>query len=102
MAKPYKLMTEEEKTAFNQYCIQRWRQRKLDAIKYKGGKCERCEYDKCPDALEFHHLNPNEKEAAWNEMRKWSWEKVLTELDKCSILCSNCHREVHSELRAHS
>ena len=39
MSKPYKLMTEEEKSKFNQYCIQRWQQRKLDAIEYKGGSC---------------------------------------------------------------
>ncbi len=99
MSKPYKLMTEEEKSAFNQYCIQRWRQRKLDAVEYKGGKCERCGYDKYPDVLEFHHLDPQSKEASWNEMRKWNWNKVLTEIDKCSILCANCHREVHVELR---
>jgi len=95
-------MTEEEKSAFNQYCIQRWRQRKLDAVEYKGSKCERCGYNKYPDVLEFHHLDPAKKEASWNEMRKWSWDKILTELDKCAILCANCHREVHVELRAHS
>jgi predicted HNH restriction endonuclease len=99
MGKPYKLMTEEEKSSFNQYCIQRWRQRKLDAVKYKGGKCERCGYDKYPDVLEFHHLDPSQKESSWNSMRKWNWEKVLTELDKCAILCANCHREVHVEQR---
>ena len=99
MSKPYKLMNEEEKSAFNQYCIQRWRQRKLDAVEYKGEKCERCGYDKYPDVLEFHHLNPIEKEASWNKMRLWNWKKITAELDKCSILCANCHREVHVELR---
>jgi predicted HNH restriction endonuclease len=100
MSKPYKLMTEEEKSAFNQYCTQRWRQRKLDAVKYKGGKCEKCGYDKYPDVLEFHHHDPTQKEAAWNKMRLWNWKKVMAELDKCSILCANCHREVHVELRS--
>ena len=99
MGKPYKLMTEEEKSAFNQYCIERWRQRKLDAVKYKGGKCERCGYDKYPDVLEFHHRDPEQKEASWNKMRLWGQTKLLTELDKCDILCANCHREVHVELR---
>jgi len=97
MSKPYNLMTEEEKSAFNQYCIERWRQRKLDAVAYKGGKCERCGYNKYPGVLEFHHLDPSKKEASWNKIRLWSWKKVLTELDKCSMLCANCHREVHIE-----
>ena len=92
-------MTEEEKSAFNQYCVDRWQKRKLDAIEYKGGKCQRCGYDKYPDVLEFHHRDPNEKEANWSKIRLWKWDRVLTELDKCDILCANCHREVHIELR---
>ena len=99
MGKPYKLMTEEEKSTFNQYCIQRWRQRKLDAVEYKGGKCERCGYDKYPDVLEFHHRDPSQKEASWNKMRLWGHKKLYEELDKCDMLCANCHREVHYELR---
>ena len=100
MSKPYKLMTEEEKCNFNQYCINRWRQRKLDAVAYKGGKCECCGYDKYPDVLEFHHLDPTIKEATWQKMRLWGWKKVTDELDKCSILCANCHREEHIRLRS--
>ena len=99
MGKAYKLMTEEEKSAFNQYCIERWRQRKLDAVEYKGGKCQRCGYDKYADVLEFHHRDPNVKEASWNKIRLWSWDKIKRELDKCSMLCANCHREEHIQLR---
>ena len=95
MSKQYKFMTAEEKAHFNAYCVQRWRDRKLTAIEYKGGKCESCGYDKCPDVLEFHHLDPSQKEASWNKMRLWGKEKLLTELDKCAILCANCHRETH-------
>jgi hypothetical protein len=95
MGKAYKLMTAEEKAHFNSYCIQRWRDRKLFAIEYKGGKCESCGYDKCPDVLEFHHLDPSKKDASWNKMRLWGEKRLLTELDKCAILCSNCHRETH-------
>ena len=70
---------------------------KEESVKYKGGKCERCGYNKCIDALEFHHLNPEEKEfgiSAKGYTR--SWEKVKEELDKCIMLCANCHREEHS------
>ena len=99
MGKAYKLMTEEEKSNFNQYCIERWRQRKLDAVEYKGGKCQHCGYDKYPDVLEFHHLDPTQKEASWNKIRLWNWGKIKSELDKCSMLCANCHREEHIRLR---
>lgn len=67
------------------------------AVEYKGGKCEICGYDKYVGALEFHHLNPEEKEfgiGAKGYTR--SFEKVKNELDKCIMVCSNCHKEIHS------
>lgn len=67
---------------------------KLRAIEYKGGCCNNCGYDKCVAALEFHHLDPSQKDFAISSGHL-SWEKVKTELDKCIMLCSNCHREVH-------
>ena len=74
-------------------------QRKLDCIKYKGGKCSICGYNKYYGALEFHHLDPNEKEFGVGEKGYTrSWEKVKQELDKCVLLCSNCHKEVHAGL----
>lgn len=66
------------------------------AVEYKGGKCQCCGYNKCICALEFHHLNGEEKEfsiSANGYTRKW--ETVKKELDKCILLCSNCHKEVH-------
>ena len=40
-----------------------WRKRsKLKLVEYKGGECERCGYNKCIDSLEFHHIDPNEKD----------------------------------------
>ena len=73
----------------------RWRQRKLDAIQYKGGKCQVCGYSKYYGALEFHHRNPEEKEFAWQKMRLVSKDRLTAELDKCDLLCANCHREIH-------
>jgi hypothetical protein len=86
------------KTCFNRYCISRWIERKIDAIKYKGGKCVDCtnSYPELPYVIfEFHHLDPNTKDMVWNEMRKTSWSKITTELDKCVLLCSNCHKIRH-------
>ena len=71
---------------------------KVMAVEYKGGKCEYCGYDKCIDALEFHHLDPSQKDfgiASKGYTR--SWVSVKNELDKCIMLCANCHREEHSK-----
>lgn len=68
---------------------------KLKAVEYLGGSCKMCGYNKCVSALDFHHRNPNEKEfSIGREIH--SWELVVKELDKCDLLCANCHREIHS------
>lgn len=72
--------------------------RKIEAIEYKGGKCEICGYDHFYGALEFHHKNPSEKEADWSTMKKWSFERTKKELDKCMCVCANCHREIHNRI----
>ncbi len=69
------------------------------AIKYKGGKCIVCKYSKSSRALSFHHLNPAEKSfgiSARGITR--SWDKVQKELDKCVLVCANCHAEIHDGL----
>lgn len=72
---------------------------KLQAIEYKGGACQKCEYSKCISALEFHHTNPNEKEfGIGSRGNTRSWDKMKLELDKCILVCANCHRELHHEL----
>lgn len=70
---------------------------KKKALEYLGSKCIKCGYNKCLGALDFHHLNPKEKEIAINQAlsRHWSWNRLKDELDKCVILCANCHREIH-------
>ena len=87
------------KPCFNKASVQRWNAQKQKAVEYKGGKCVYCGYDKCLSALEFHHRDPKEKEFAWDSMRKQAWDKVVTELDKCDLVCANCHREQHEKMR---
>jgi len=71
---------------------------KLMSIKYKGGKCVKCGYDKCVAALEFHHLDSTIKDfGIGSKGYTRSWEKVKIELDKCELVCSNCHMEIHFE-----
>lgn len=75
----------------------------LKAIEYKGGCCLFCGYKKCVAALEFHHLNPETKEfGISNSGNIKSWEKMKVELDKCILLCSNCHKELHYTLKLNS
>lgn len=69
---------------------------KRKAVEYKGGKCVICGYNKCLEALQFHHLDPKEKDfglSAGGHTRKW--ETVKKELDKCICVCGNCHVEIH-------
>tara|TARA_R110000822_G_scaffold53903_1_gene138679 strand:- start:801 stop:1364 length:564 start_codon:yes stop_codon:yes gene_type:complete len=85
----------------NSYSVQKRRIKlKLMAVKYKGGKCERCGYDKCVDSFDFHHRDPKEKEfGIGGKGHTKSWDKIKKELDKCLLLCANCHREEHYNLK---
>lgn len=74
------------------------RNMKLQAIKLLGGECSMCGYSRCIDALEFHHENPNEKEFKLGSGNTISWKDYKTEALKCTLVCSNCHKEIHSEL----
>lgn len=71
---------------------------KIRAVEYLGGKCGKCGYNKCIWALEFHHRNTNEKEFSISEYSTLSWNKIKNEVEKCDLLCSNCHKELHSEI----
>ncbi len=77
-----------------------YRQRsKQKAIVYLGGSCKICSYNKCVAALEFHHLDPLKKDFGIGDSGNTrSWEKTKIELDKCILVCANCHREIHAGL----
>jgi hypothetical protein len=71
--------------------------------KYKkllGGKCEKCGYNKCLDALQFHHKDPSQKDFMVSDFiwgrNNITEERALEEIKKCSLLCANCHAELHS------
>jgi len=70
---------------------------KYKAVLQKGGKCEICGYDKNVGALEFHHIDPSTKSFTISDTQH-SWEDTLKELDKCILICANCHREIHNPL----
>ena len=71
------------------------RARKTYLVTLAGGKCIKCGYSKSIAALQFHHINPDEKEC---RVTGGSLEAALKEIKKCILLCANCHFELHEEL----
>jgi hypothetical protein len=72
--------------------------RKSDLIQAFGGKCSKCGYSTNLSALHFHHLNSTNKKFKL-DMRVLSnkkWDLILSEAEKCILLCSNCHAEEHN------
>lgn len=67
------------------------------ALEHLGGKCSLCGYDRCSDALDFHHKDEKTKKFGLSQdgMTR-SWEKTKQELEKCILVCANCHREIHA------
>lgn len=66
-------------------------------LEYKSKlKCSMCK-ENHPACLDFHHIDPTEKEATVSQLVAWgrSQEEILIEISKCIILCSNCHRKHH-------
>lgn len=78
--------------------VKRWRKRsKQRIIDSMGGKCQICSYHKSTRALVLHHFDPSKKELSFGAIRAnpRSWDKIVVELRKCVLLCSNCHLELH-------
>lgn len=69
---------------------------KQKCVDYKGGACEICGYDKCIASLEFHHIDSSKKDFQISDFKSHAFsEKIKKELDKCMLLCRNCHGETH-------
>jgi len=60
-----------------------------------GGKCIKCAYDTCHGALHVHHLDSSQKEFNISGSHARSWISLQKELDKCVLLCANCHAFEH-------
>ena len=76
--------------------VKRYRIRlKIKFIAYKGGKCEKCGYDKpIPSAYDFHHRDPKMKDFQIGGSTL-GFERIKAEVDKCDLVCKNCHAEIH-------
>ncbi|NQU16442.1 MAG: HNH endonuclease [Candidatus Saganbacteria bacterium] len=72
---------------------------KQKAVEYKGGKCQICGYNKFVAALEFHHLNETKKSFGISvDGSTRSWDRIRKEIEKCILVCANCHRAIHASI----
>jgi hypothetical protein len=83
------------KPCHNSYTTARFRSRKKQAVAYLGGRCAACDGIFPYFVYDFHHRDPSQKDVQFNTLRRRSWKAITTELDKCDLLCANCHRIRH-------
>ena len=85
---------------FQSYISQqeRGRKRKIELVSLKGKKCQLCGYNGNYSALEFHHIDPDNKKFQLDlrSLSNRKWSAILCEATKCLLICSNCHKEVHN------
>lgn len=71
---------------------------KVKSVEYLGGSCKHCGLvSERLCVYDFHHIDMNEKEADPGSLLHYSWERIKKELDKCILLCANCHRIEHEK-----
>lgn len=82
---------------FKEQAYKRQHLRKAEIEAYKPRICSKCGFKEIKFAIEYHHVNPDEKSFDISQLgAAYSWVKVKEELDKCIPLCANCHREEHN------
>lgn len=83
----------------NSIDVKNWRKNtKNKLVLAMGGCCQICGYDRCNDALEFHHLDPDKKDFHFGTVRSNPKNIMIlvAEAKKCVLLCANCHKEYHA------
>lgn len=77
--------------------VKNWRKRtKARMAESMGGKCVCCGYNKHITALEFHHIDPQNKSFSFGRYNVCRWDDIVIELRKCVLVCANCHREIEA------
>ena len=95
------------KDGFDKYCkvckklrsLARYTIRKAACFEYKGSKCEICGVIENPYFYDFHHRVPEDKLFCITTQLKGKWDDIKAELDKCLMLCPNCHRKEHMRMK---
>lgn len=76
--------------------------KKIHFIKKMGGECTNCKIKLTENnwpIFDFHHIDPSQKEVSWSTLRNRSNDKIEKELNKCTLLCANCHRLLHAKTK---
>lgn len=81
------------KACWNKQESERYRKKK-EFVDAQKTQCKKCGDDRFY-VLDFHHIDPNSKKFTIGQFKKGSFKKLQDEIDKCVVLCANCHREYH-------
>jgi predicted transcriptional regulator len=87
------------KECSNNYHTERVRDVKIKMINYKGGQCVDCGLKLCDShysVFDFHHIDSTTKDPNFSKIKYQNWNKIKEEIEKCELLCSNCHRIKHA------
>ena len=93
--------TSQCKSCHNNQKVKRGQLMKIKMIHYLGSKCKRCDQhveNTHPNVFDFHHQDHNDKEFDLSKLRYFGWGKIKKEIDKCILLCANCHRIEHAHM----
>lgn len=74
--------------------------KKPKLVEMFGGCCCKCGYNKCLDALDFHHVDESTKEFGIGKSYNVAWKRLVAEAEKCILVCKNCHSEIHATQHA--
>lgn len=85
------------KPCVNEQTLARQRKLKAEAVAYKGGKCTECGGVFHNAAFEFHHPDPKGKDYSIGNKKSLKLDNHIIELDKCVLICSNCHKTIHAK-----
>lgn len=88
---------ENNRVESNKNAQTRRHSRKQRAVAYKGNVCVHCKQSFHFSAFDFHHVDTTTKHKDPGLMMTYSDEALFKELDKCILLCANCHRKHHFE-----
>jgi len=80
----------------NKYNLAQRKKVREKALDHYGGRCTMCGYNVFKCALDFHHIDPESKDINFSSAWGWSWSRLKKELDKCVLVCKNCHAAVHT------
>jgi len=98
-ARKYKDFDENQKISSRLSVWEKGMRKKKELVDMKGGACKKCGYSRCLRALTFHHKDPSKKSFSLDtrNVRCTKWERLVEEVEKCELLCFNCHMEEHDE-----